>query len=224
MVLLLGCNPDRVPYAVDGGDGSSSSTSTSSSSTSSSSGSIPSCNNPTPIAPSVNDGGYGYFEDGVLACRRFTPNTYPWHISSVLVKADITEICTLRPTITFAIGTKEQLSGFMWGAGKDVGVDGNGGLDINIDLQDGQTFYGCVILPAKSASERACLLGCYVDSLGLNDDFLWGDTLDPLMGGTVIAPPVLEPLSLSPTPELAKQLNNDRLWLGIQVIGYQTVP
>lgn len=214
MLVLVGCGNEPVHYEWDMGESLSSSASSSGSSTP-----PPPCTNHTPIAPSVNDGGYGYFEDGVFACRRLIPTIYPWHISKMLVKAHVGGICKLLPAMTSAVAQKEQLGAFEWGEVKGVEPDGSGGMDVSVNLEEGQAFFGCVTLPAKSENERACLESCYVEYSGLNNDFLWGDTFDPTMGGTVLMPPSLEPLAESPTPIIAKQLGNDRLWLAIHVIG-----
>ena len=220
--VFVACIDDKRP--IPSNDGGTTNSSSSSSTATSSSGAIePTCTSYIAVAPMVNDG-WGYLENGVFACRRMIPPSYPYQITKALFKSRFTGTCTQNPQMTSAVGDKAQLNGFKWGEIQTMDGSGDGFLTVDVKLVEGQAFFACAILSAPTAEQRACLEGCYTEVAGMNDEFFWGDTLEPALGGTVITPPSLEPLKESPTLPLAVKFKNDRLRLAINIVGVPVAP
>lgn len=226
-VFVAGCSANT-PMSTpnDGGGGAVLTTgSSSTSSASSSSGSPePVCSGATSIAPGYGEAG-GYFENGVLACRRFVPSTYPFLVDSFTAAHPVGSAgttCSLAPDLIWAVGMPGQTTGFAWSTPVPATTGGIGTLVVGQTLSSGQAFFACLKLASLGPKERSCVTGCYFNSPNLNADFFWGDTTPPdgtMNGGSVIDPPVLEPLAKSPTPDLALDFGNDKLGLVIDIFG-----
>jgi hypothetical protein len=221
--VAIGCSLAGPSRAGEGGSGGADqSTSSASSSASSSSGlSAPACTGDVDVPPGYGEGG-GYYEHGVLACRRFTPSTYPFTISGFAAEYPTSDHCTLIPSMTWSIGLPNQLAGFTWSAPTPMHGGGSDTLLVQQKLETGQAFWGCLKLDSLADTMRSCVSGCSFDAVGQNGDFYWGDTAPPdgtMLGGYVLDPPVLEPLSASPTQDIAMKIGNDKLGLNIEVFG-----
>ncbi|RTL06373.1 hypothetical protein EKK58_05330 [Candidatus Dependentiae bacterium] len=222
--LIVGCS--NAPNDGSGGATMTTSTgsSTSSSSSSSSGSTEPTCSGAQPIGPLYGELG-GYYENGVLACRRFVPSTYPYLVDSFTAAFQVGSVgstCSLTPDMVWAIGAPSQTTGFAWSTPVPATMGGIGTLTVGQTLSVGQAFFACLKLASLGEKERSCVMGCYFDGLNMNADFFWGDTMPPdgtINGGKVLDPPVLEPLAKSPTPDLAASVGNDKLGLVIDIFG-----
>jgi hypothetical protein len=223
MFVVVGCSPAVHGHDGSGGSGgadvaASSSTSSSSAASSSSGAPAPACGGDVEIPPGYGEG--GYYEDGVLACRRFVPQAYPFAVSGFTARYPTSDHCSQVPDMVWAIGMPGQLNGFSWSAPVPAQAGGLGTLDVKQSLAAGQAFWACLRLASKGDLQRSCVLGCKFQDVGQNGDFFWGDTYPPdgtMAGGHVIDPPVLEPLAKSPTGGLAAALGNDKAGLQIEI-------
>ncbi len=171
------------------------------------------------MTPGYGEAG-GYYEDGVLACLRFVPLSYPFKVDSFTAAYSNAPPCSLVPDMLWAIGTPDQTTGFVWSTPVPAQMGGVGTLAVGQTLNAGQALFACLKLASLSTSERSCPTGCYFPSTGQNGDYFWGDTAPPdgtMAGGLVLNPPVLEPLSVSPTATIAANIGNDKIGLVIDV-------
>jgi hypothetical protein len=226
MLVIVGCSSVSQGHDNSGGSGgadvtASSSASSSSTASSSSGDPVPACAGDEEIPPGYGEGG-GYYEDGVLACYRFVPKTYPFAVAGFTAKYPTSVRCSQAPAMVWAIGKVDQLEGLSWSSPVPAQAGGSGTLEVKQSIADGEAFWACLKLASKGVDQRSCAMGCYFDSTGQNGDFFWGDTYPPdgtMAGGHTIDPPVLEPLSMSPTGDLAALLGNDKAGLRIEVFG-----
>lgn len=177
------------------------------------------CAGDVEISPGHGEGG-GYYEDGVLACRRFIPQAYPFVVGGFSAKYPTSSVCSEIPDMVWAIGALGQTTGFAWSSPVPAQAGGIGTLDVVQGLDEGQAFWACLRLASNGYAQRSCVSGCKFQDVGENGDFFWGDTHPPdgtMAGGHVIDPPSLEPLSMSPTKDLAVQLGNDTAGLWIEI-------
>jgi len=214
-LMLVACGNGLPLPSLDGGIGgfggssaeSSSVSSTSSVSSSSSGAPLPlSCEgNVLAMAPLDGEGGTNYHEHGVHTCRRFGPGEY----SLARIQWRMGGPCQFAPLATWAVAPWSTTTGFSFAPAILVPESYNIPLG-SVKVGPGDGLFVCAILSVKTPAARSCLDGC--SATGDPDSF-WGDTGPD---GTVIVPPQLESLSVSPTVAEAAAWGNDKIRLMIE--------
>ena len=117
--------------------------------------------------------------------------------------------CLSAPLVRWAVAPWASTTGFSFGAAVPLPTSGEIPIG-SVKVGPGQGLFVCAVLSVYSTDNRSCIDGCL--SVGDPNSF-WGDT-GP--SGTVIVPPVLESLSVSPTAAEAVAWGNDKIRLMIE--------
>lgn len=206
-LALVACG-NGLPFPIPGFDAGVGGAGGDSSSSSSSSSGTPAAfvcpGKVSAFAPIDGEAGLPYHEHGVRACRRFGAGTY----TTARITWPLGAQCTLTPEYSYAVGPYDALTGFSWSAPVPLPLDGI--VPITATPGPGNALFVCAVLAVGPNGARSCIRSC-ADKL--DPDSFWGDTG---ADGYVLDPPVLEPLSASPTPTEAVAFGNDKQRLMIE--------
>lgn len=175
------------------------------------------CAGSASIAPidgeAQDENGTAIHENGALACRRFVPPSYPFHVSKWQVEW-AAAFCDGAPSALYFVQPADVSYPITLSNYTESMIDPNGDALVtfapNVDLFAGEAFYGCLRL-AITEEGRSCASACK-NPIGTapSPDALYSNTN---ASGTVTPLPAvdLEKLSMSPTPETGAAFGNDRL-------------